>query len=425
MSTAAAAVDAAVTSVADTTAVAAPAVSTGASQPHTARSSNGGSQREEERQAETKEEQEADAQDDVEDADAEAEAQADADAEANPDDSDSVQRAAAEEEEERKQSAADDADDDHPWSHPHFGPTMHPSCQLPSLSPSDPMRYGCEHGVLSGAFLRASCCEEFFVCALCHTEHDFKPSQVIEAVCMSCLDRTGVAVAQPVSASCQNCHTRFAEHYCSICQVFGSARMWHCSGCPTSQFARVVEAERCALGSCVLGQCEESGDPAVLPHPPRASKAGEEAVMQQRMAQRQAQLQDRQKIVAEAEAAAAAAATAFKPAAAASSSASGPPVAPPLNSWPVRASLHAHMLRLHPRSEAQFAPATKGGKAGANSGVVKCADCTEPVPEAQPSARCTEQNCDYALCIACKFERMHTRARTAAHQSWLARTHLF
>ena len=211
----------------------------------------------------------------------------------------------------------------------------------------------------------------------------------------------------------------------------GSGRMWHCQGCTTSQFCRTPGAswadpdlasnpDRRRIGSCVLGACEERGDPNLLPHPPRVSKPTEEAVMQRRMAQRQAMLEERQKIVAAAEAAAAAAPTSFKPAApatavatTAAASSSAPPDAPPLNSWPVRASLHAHMLRLQRHSEFQRAPS----KGASSSGVVKCADCAEPIPAEQPSAMCTEQNCDYALCIACQWTHACTHARARTVQS--------
>lgn len=301
--------------------------------------------------------------------------------------------AAEEEHKDEKSNESEEAVD--PCLRASFGVKTSPSCNVVSLTP-DQTRYGCEH-VASGAFLRASCCDSFWVCAQCH-EHGFTPKQVLELVCMRCLEITGVATAQPVSGSCQTCKFVFAEHYCSICQVFGGSRMYHCTGCTTSAFCRIEQAAGC----CVYA-CEQSGDPDPLLHPGRPNAEAEAAAMREKMDKLQLELDARAQATAAAEAEATA--KAWKPAPPVA--ASGPPPAPPMNPWPVRASLHAHILRLM-RFSVPKAPHAKNAPVVS----VKCAFCSCDIPQQHASAMCTDAQCDYALCISCMHQQHNDSGRT-------------
>ncbi len=90
---------------------------------------------------------------------------------------------------------------------------------------------GCKH-YRRGAMLIAPCCDQAFVCRLCHDEnsdHQIDRFAVKEMTCMHCKTR------QPVGQRCRNaeCGELLGDYYCDICHLFSSdgKDIFHCKDC--------------------------------------------------------------------------------------------------------------------------------------------------------------------------------------------------
>ena len=90
---------------------------------------------------------------------------------------------------------------------------------------------GCKH-YRRGAMLIAPCCDQAFVCRLCHDEnsdHQIDRFAVKEMICMHCETR------QSIGQRCCNkdCEELLGDYYCDICHLFSSdgKEIFHCKDC--------------------------------------------------------------------------------------------------------------------------------------------------------------------------------------------------
>lgn len=89
---------------------------------------------------------------------------------------------------------------------------------------------GCPHYQRNCALV-APCCDNVYVCRLCHDEeqtHKLDRQTVTEIVCMECGTR------QEISNSCISCKVQFGHYYCRICRLYENQEgkdIYHCPFC--------------------------------------------------------------------------------------------------------------------------------------------------------------------------------------------------
>lgn len=76
--------------------------------------------------------------------------------------------------------------------------------------------YGCKH-YKKKCFIKAECCNKFYVCRLCHNEkedHEIDRFKIKTIMCMICKN------VQNISNECEKCHVKFARYFCNVCHFY-------------------------------------------------------------------------------------------------------------------------------------------------------------------------------------------------------------
>jgi hypothetical protein len=133
-----------------------------------------------------------------------------------------------------------------------FDPIQNPNWA--TLSYNSLNIFGCTH-YKRGCKIRATCCNEFFGCRLCHdakSDHEINRKEINEMICQHCA-KNGTFRVQPIKQFCVDCGTCIGVYWCEICNLLDddkNKKIFHCDPCGLCRIGKVEDFIHCNKCNC-------------------------------------------------------------------------------------------------------------------------------------------------------------------------------